>query len=283
MANPAEIDAILESVVARVAKVDGVAAIVLGGSRARGTADDRSDIDLGLYYDGNRPFSIEGLSAAAQELDDRHAVGLVTSFGEWGAGVNGGGWLEIRGYHVDFLYRELGAVRRAIEDCVAGRAHSIYQLGHPLGFHIQIYAGEVQVCRPLYDPAGIVAELKAMVAKYPEELRRAILFKHMIDAGFEVSIAEKPALRGDVMYVAGCLFRAAGFMTMALYALNRQFFINEKGAAAESRRFAIKPAQFHDTVDYVLGNLGHTAEELSASVAKFQTIVEELRMFISSS
>ena len=80
MANPAEIDAILRSVVARVSKVDSVAAIVLGGSRARGTADDRSDIDLGLYYDGNQPFSIEALSGAAQELDDRHAPGLVTGF-----------------------------------------------------------------------------------------------------------------------------------------------------------------------------------------------------------
>jgi predicted nucleotidyltransferase len=277
-----ELDEILTQVVARVAKIDGVQAIVLGGSRARGTADDRSDIDLGIYYDGAHRFSTAALGAAAQELDDRHSDNLVTGFGEWGPGVNGGGWLQIRDQHVDFLYREIGAVRAAIEDCVAGRPRSIHQLGHPLGFHIQIYAGEVHVCRPLFDPAGAIAQLKSAVREYPEKFRTAAVTKHLFDAEFEIMIAAKPAERADVMYVAGCLFRAAGFVTLVLYALNRKFFLNEKGAMAESRGFAIKPARFHDTVASVLGNIGTTPPELSASVASFQSLAAELRELAKS-
>src|SRR5271157_1577044 len=106
MPSEHEIELILAEVVARVSKIDGVEAIVLGGSRARGTADERSDIDLGIYYDGKHPFSTAALGAAAKELDDRHSDNLVTSFGDWGPAVNGGGWLEIRGNHVDFIYRE---------------------------------------------------------------------------------------------------------------------------------------------------------------------------------
>ncbi|MEA2649098.1 MAG: hypothetical protein QOG61_1533, partial [Candidatus Binataceae bacterium] len=140
MTNAEQIEEILSQVVASVSKIDGIVAIVLGGSRARGTADDRSDIDLGIYYDAGCPFSTVALGAAAQDLDDRHLPGLVTDFGAWGPAVNGGGWLEIRGHHVDFLYREIGAVREAIDECIAGRPRSIYQLGHPLGFHLQIYA-----------------------------------------------------------------------------------------------------------------------------------------------
>jgi predicted nucleotidyltransferase len=271
-----EVEEILGQVVGRVAKIEGVRAIVLGGSRARGTADERSDIDLGIYYDGADPFSTTALGAAAKDLDDRHSDGLVTSFGEWGPAVNGGGWLEIRGRHVDFLYREISAVREAIEECIAGRTRIIYQLGHPLGFHMQIYAGEVHVCRPLFDPAGAIAGLKSKVREYPEKFRTAAVAKHLFDAEFEISIAAKPAARGDVMYVAGCLFRAAGFMTIVLYALNRRFFLNEKGAFAESRQFAIKPARFHDTVASVLGHIGTTPAELSASVAGFQSLVTEL-------
>lgn len=282
MATGHEIDQILNQVVARVSQVEGVQAIVLGGSRARGTADERSDIDLGIYYDGQRPFSTAALGAAAKELDDRHADGLVTSFGDWGLGVNGGGWLVVRGHHVDFLYREIGAVRDAIDDCVAGRLRSIYQIGHPLGFHIQIYAGEVHVCRSLYDSAGAVARLKSLVSEYPEKMRTAAVTKHLFDADFEIMIAAKPAERGDVMYVAGCLFRAAGFMTFVLYAMNRRFFLNEKGALAESRGFAIKPARFHDTVASVLGRVGTTPAELSASVAGFQSLAAELRQLVTS-
>ena len=277
-----EIDAILRDVVARISEIDGIVAIVLGGSRARGTADERSDIDLGLYYDAKHPFSTTALGAAAQELDDRHSDNLITPFGEWGPGVNGGGWLEIRGNHVDFLYRDLGAVRDAIEDCVAGRPRSIYQLGHPLGFHIQIYAGEIHVCRLLFDPTGVISKLKSEVRDYPEKFRTAAITKHLFDAEFEIMIASKPAQRRDVMYVAGCLFRAAGFMTLVLYALNRKFFLNEKGAFAESKGFAIKPASFHDTVAGVLANIGSTPAELSASVAQFQSIVAELRQLPTS-
>ncbi len=266
----------------RVAKVDGVQAIVLGGSRARGTADERSDVDLGIYYDGAHPFSTAALGAAAKELDDRHGDGLVTSFGEWGPGVNGGGWLEIRGHHVDFLYREIGAVREAIEECIAGRPRSIYQLGHPLRFHMQIYAGEVHACRPLYAANRAIADLKSLVREYPENFRAAAVTKHLFDAEFEISIAAKPAERADVMYVAGCLFRAAGFMTLVLYALNRKFFLNEKGAFAESNRFAIKPARFHATVASVLGSVGTTPAQLSASVARFQSLAAELRQFAAS-
>ncbi len=282
MAEQSKIEDILNKVVARVSKIGGVEAIVLGGSRARGTADERSDIDLGIYYDARHPFSIPALGVAAQELDDRHSDNLVTSFGEWGPGVNGGGWLEIRGHHVDFLYREIGAVREAIEDCIAGRPRSIYQLGHPLGFHIQIFAGEVYVCRLLYSKSNALAEFKSLVHEYPEKFRRAAVTKHLFDAEFEISITAKPAERADVMYVAGCLFRAAGFMTLVLYALNRIFFLNEKGAFAESRQFAIKPPRFHDTVASVLGSVGTTPAELSASVVSLQNLAAELRQLAVS-
>jgi predicted nucleotidyltransferase len=277
-----EVEEILTQVVARVSKIQGIQAIVLGGSRARGTADEQSDIDLGIYYEGKHPFSIGAVGAAAKELDDRHSDNLVTSFGDWGPGVNGGGWLQIRGHHVDFLYREIGGVRDAIEDCIAGRPRSIHQLGHPLGFHIQIYAGEVHVCRPLYDQTGLIAQLKSEVREYPEKFRTAAVTKHLFDAEFEISIAAKAAERGDVMYVAGCLFRAAGFMTLVLYALNRRFCLNEKGAFAESRGFAIKPPRFHDTVASVLGNIGNTPAQKSASVVSFQNLAADERQLATS-
>jgi len=269
-------EALLDRVAARVERVGGISAIVLGGSRARATADPNSDIDIGLYYESEQPFSIDELSRAAEELDDRHQPGLVTGFGQWGPGVNGGGWLVIDGRHVDFLYRDIGAVRRAIDECRAGRPRTMYQIGHPLGFHNQIYAGEVNCCRPLYDPHSAIAELKSLVFDYPDALREALIEKHLFDAGFELAIADKPAARGDVMYVAGCLFRAAGFMLLVLYALNRRWFINEKGALAESRTFVLAPDRFHATLERVLGNPGITAAQLAYGLAQFQDLLGDL-------
>ena len=43
-------NSIFQRLVPALADVPGVNAIVLGGSRARGTATENSDYDLGLYY-----------------------------------------------------------------------------------------------------------------------------------------------------------------------------------------------------------------------------------------
>ena len=50
----------------RLRTLNGVAAVVLGGSVARGNADARSDVDLGLYYDPARPFAVPALREIAR-------------------------------------------------------------------------------------------------------------------------------------------------------------------------------------------------------------------------
>ena len=56
----------------------GTVAVVLGGSRALGSSDEKSDWDLGLYYRGT--ISLTALAAH----------GVVYSPGSWGRVMNGG-------------------------------------------------------------------------------------------------------------------------------------------------------------------------------------------------
>jgi Nucleotidyltransferase domain len=273
------VDEICRRVVVRLSRIEGIRALALGGSRARGSAREDSDIDLALYYDPVAPFAIAELDAAACELDDRHASGLVTTVGAWGAGVNGGGWLLIGGHQVDLLYRDLGRVRAVIERCVHGEIDAVYQLGHPLGFQNQIYAGEIHVCRMLHDPAAELKALKQLLAAYPPPMRRALIDKHLFDAQFEIEIAAGPATRSDIAYVSQCLARAAGFMVLVLHALNERFFLNEKNAFIESRTFALHPQDFHHAVERILGRPGDSAAELIQSVAAMRAVAHDLRSF----
>jgi predicted nucleotidyltransferase len=278
-ASTASVDEICHRVAARVAPIDGINAIALGGSRARATAREDSDIDLAVYYDPANPFAIEELDGAACELDDRHITGLVTQFGAWGAGVNGGGWLLIGGHHVDWLYRDLQRVRTVIEECVSGKIEAFYQLGHPLGFQSQIYVGEIHVCQPLYDQAGELAKLKQLVGVYPPRMRRGLVDKHLFDAQFEIEIAAGPATRGDIVYVSQCIARATGFMVLVLHALNQRFFLNEKNAFSESASFALRPTNFHRELERILARPGDCASALTHSVASMRLVVSELRDF----
>lgn len=277
--NPEWVSETCARVVARLAVITWVRAVALGGSRARGTAREDSDIDLALYYDPSAPFPGKELETAARALDDRHASGLVTSPGDWGSGVNGGAWLLIEGRHVDLLYRDLRRVREAIDRCVSGQIDAVYQLGHPIGFQNQIYVGETYFCRPLHDPVAELSTLKQLVVSYPPQMRKALIDKHLFDAQFEIEIASGPARRGDIAYVSQCLARATGFMVLVLYALNQHFFLNEKNAFIESQHFTLLPDNFHRDLEHIVGAIGNSPRALVESVAVMRAAAADLRRF----
>ena len=123
------VESLIEGIIDEVKGVEGVWAIVLGGSRARRTHTISSDIDLGIYYDPNTPLDLRALSKTATKLDDEHRTDVITDIGGWGPWINGGGWLKIQSHAVDLLYRDLGKVMAVIDDCLQGKVEMFYQPG----------------------------------------------------------------------------------------------------------------------------------------------------------
>jgi predicted nucleotidyltransferase len=169
------LDPLLERLIPRLAGVPGVAAIVLGGSRARGTATGSSDYDLGLYYGPGTQLDTDRLLEVARDSVDIPDEAAVTQVGDWGKWIVGGGWLSVGGRKVDLLYRSGEAVAQIIRACRAGHVTMDYQPGHPHGFCSAIWMGEVAHCQPIHDPQGMIAESKAMTSPYPEQMREAII------------------------------------------------------------------------------------------------------------
>ena len=69
-------DALIQRAVDALRACPFIAGIVLGGSRATGTATENSDVDIGVYYRHGQ-LNAEMLSRLAQELDDQHRENLV--------------------------------------------------------------------------------------------------------------------------------------------------------------------------------------------------------------
>jgi len=196
-----------ERVAARIGELEGDAAVALDGSRARGEAGPNSDVDLGVYYEPDRPFEIEDLRRLARELDDRRPDDAMTGFGEWGPWINGGGWLVIEGQRMDWLYRDLALVRRIIEECRAGLPALHHQPGHPHGFHTHIYLGEIHHCVPLHDPRNVLRDLKSLADPYPPLLKKALIRGQLWKASFALYTTRGPVERGDVFHAAGSFFQ----------------------------------------------------------------------------
>src|ERR1700745_4348386 len=96
-------DRLLQRIVPVLAEVPGIAAIALGGSRARGTATEASDYDLGLYFTAAAPIDTQRLLDAVKTVVDTPETAEVTPIGGWGPWIVGGGWLMVEGRKVDLL------------------------------------------------------------------------------------------------------------------------------------------------------------------------------------
>jgi hypothetical protein len=235
--------ALLERVVRTIAGVTGVRAIVLGGSRARGEATELSDYDIGLYYEPHTPIDTGALGRAIATMQGP-VTSQVTALGEWGPWINGGAWLTVDGKRVDLLYRDLAKVRGVIATCRAGRIERAYQPGHPHAFISAIYMGELALAEVLWDPDQVLAPPRGQCDPYPEVLGDALIRTFFWEARFAVENAEHGRGLTDPNYVAGCIFRAVTCLCQSLFATNRVYLLNEKGAVQGVEKLKRHPPGF---------------------------------------
>lgn len=270
-------DDLLERLTKALARAPGVAALALGGSRARGTAGPSSDFDVGLYYRRGAEPKASRLRDILAALVDDPANATVTETGEWGPWIVGGAWLRVDGQKVDILYRCIEAVEEVIRDCSNGQVTVHYQPGHPHGFSSAIWVGEAALCRPLHDPNGALAALKAMALPYPEKLGRALVDRFLWEVGFSLENGDLAVVRGDVTHVAGCAYRALACAAQVLFALNRRYLINEKGALAEAARFPLTIPNLEERVASVWQDIGRGAlQELLLTLRALDRDLEAL-------
>ncbi|WP_027345725.1 nucleotidyltransferase domain-containing protein [Hamadaea tsunoensis] len=265
-------DQLLLGLADRLRHVDGVAAVALGGSRARGTHRPDSDVDIGLYYRGR--LDVPALRRLAEEVTG--VATDVTEPGGWGPWVDGGGWLTVDSWRVDWILRDLDRVTRIVGDCSAGRYEIGFQPGHPLGFYSHAYAGEVALGRTLADPDGVLAALKEQLAEYPAALRTALV-EGLWEAGFSLSGARYGVAGADPAYAAGCLFRAVGVMCHAVHAAAGAWLINEKGMVAAAGRLPTAPADFARRAQAILARVGGTPQEMARTVDECADLLDAVR------
>ncbi|WP_405144492.1 nucleotidyltransferase domain-containing protein [Sphaerisporangium sp. NBC_01403] len=265
-------DVALGALAQRLVEIPGVVAVVLGGSRARGTHRPDSDFDLGLYYRGD--LDVTALRAlAVQEAGERAEM---TAPGGWGPWVNGGGWLTINGRRVDWIYRDLDRVQGIWADCHKGRYEVGVQAGHPLGFYSHSYAGEVALSRVLADPSGELTDLRESTRAYPRALSAALV-DGLWEADFSVGLARYGAVGADPAYAAGCLFRAVGVACQALHGHAGQWLINEKGMVASAGRLPTAPQDFTARAQRLFSHVGESPQQIERTVTDAAALVREVQ------
>lgn len=254
----------------RLSQVDGVRAVLLGGSRARGEHTPESDFDLGLYYE--KPLDVAALQRLATDVGGPAAK--VTECGEWGPWVDGGGWLRIGGVPVDWIYRDIHRVGRAWEDAQRGSFGFHSQVGHPLGVPDFAYAGEVALGVVLTDPAGDLTRLQQETSEYPPLLADALV-AGLWEAEFLLEGARKAVSREDAAYIAGLLFRVVALCAHALHGRAGRWVTNEKGLVRSAGRLDLAPPDFENRAVEVMGAVGSSAQQLTRTLDRAEILTAE--------
>lgn len=275
------VEKLIEQISEELRGISGIAGVVLGGSRARGTSSETSDVDIGIYYDESAGFDLKAVSEIATRLDDRHRENLIFAPGQWGPWVNGGGWLVVKGYHVDFIFRDIHRVAGVIDECLQGNVSSHYQAGHPHAYLNVMYMGEIAVCRILSDPTGRIARLKAMTTPYPKAVKDATIGYFRFEASFSLLLAEKTVDHDDISYVAGHIYRSIACLNQVLFALNEEYCINEKKAVRMIEGFRVKPSHYKKRIDTLIALLGTDRESSGTAVKMLSELVAETERFLS--
>lgn len=247
----------ITQMVNELAKVDGIQAVVLGGSHATGRANENSDIDLGLYYEANNPFSIDTIREFAKTYSEK-AQPTVVDFYQWGPWVNGGAWLHTSLGKVDLLYRNIDHIKETIANAQQGKWENHYAQQPPYGFSSMIYLAECKCCVPLFDPGNVIQELKMSVSVYPKNLKDNVVNDSLWSAEFTIAHAETFAAQNDLYTTMGCFARSLKNIAEALFALNEIYPIGDKQAIPLLAKMPGVPNNFPEKVNAIL-----TADSLS--------------------
>ena len=266
---------IIQLVTEKLSSLPCIEGIVLGGSRARGIHTEDSDIDIGIYYK-SESFDINAINQLAAELDDDHRSNLVVPPGAWGDWVNGGGWLIINGYHVDLILRDIKRVEQIINDTEQGIVTANYQTGHPHGYISAMYRGELAISKIQYANDENFYEFKKQAERYPTALQKGLTEFFMFEAGFSLMFAENNIDKDDVSYVCGHCFRSISSLNQVLFAINKEYCINEKKAVKMIEDFKTKPSDYKERVDKVISLISTDVDCTRKGIEILQRLVNEV-------
>lgn len=199
----------VRQVLDRMAETSGVEAVLLGGSRATGTATADSDWDLGVYYRGSL------------DLAPLAELGHVHPPGSWGRLMNGGAWLDLAGTRVDVIFRDLDVVEHWTDEAHAGRFDVDGLLGYLAGFPTYTLSAEVGSSTPLYDQL-------ALDTSFPDQLRRTAPPRWRFHRDFSLHHARRAAALGNEIVALGQLSRAMVEEAHARHCAAGRWVLNEK-------------------------------------------------------
>jgi hypothetical protein len=244
---------VARQVAARLRCYEGIRAIVVGGSVARGYADVYSDLEMPLVW--------ETLPSDALRQAIAADFGATYLYGYDGPARED--QLLIDGFQVDFWHNTVAAEERVLDEVL---------LGYDTDLGSSNFLDTVRACIPLYGGA-IIARWKARAQDYPDEL--AVRAIEETIARLDRGHLEVHAARGNPTMVYATIAALQQQVFLILLALNRAYYPSPKWLYRALENMSVKPAQIEARFRRAyVGPVGEAIAQTLAVVEETLALVE---------
>jgi len=147
-----------------------------------------------------------------------------------------------------------------------------------LGESPEVICADVESCISLLDPDRIVAAWKDMVTSYPQRFRTNLLHSCLFEARFRLKDMRRASDLGDIPLFHAGLSETIFCLLRVLFALNRRWFPGLKHAIVTARRFTIAPHGWVEELERILshGLKEGQLEEIHARAESFTVSLARL-------
>lgn len=256
---------LFEKIVAELSNLPMVRLILLGGSRATGKMDAKSDIDLYVYTDEPIPLSIR------KEILSKYFTYLELANTFWEEEDDG---ILTDGIELEIIYRKTSFIDEVYD---AAYVHPHANFGYST-----CMIHNLQTSLILYDDATSIQALRGKFQGYREELRESILRKNgllisnrMPSLSFQLI---KAIRRKDLVSIQ---HRTTEFLAMyfdVLFAANRRFHPGEKRLLEAMDAFESMPKNAKQDIERLLKVNTMSVEE---GISLVEGISTRMNAFIS--
>ncbi|MCH4886713.1 DUF4037 domain-containing protein [Acidaminobacter sp. JC074] len=239
-----------EKLVERMKEHPKVVGIMLGGSRANGSHDDKSDYDVYVYVEDEIP-----------EEERRHMIAPFVGYMEysnrfWELEDDG---ILLNGVDIEFIYRAIDDIDSSLQDIVLN--HNAWS-GYTTCFWDNLVHSKI-----LYDKDSRLQDLVEKYSlSYPQALKMNIVVKNcLLLSDYMPSFyyqLEKAVNRNDMVSINHRLTELLASYFDVIFALNETLHPGEKRLIEKTKNLEILPSDYLDLLEKALNLNGQ--EKLSA-------------------
>lgn len=227
MGHVDDLEAMGTRLASEYARFGGVEGFAIGGSVARGFADEASDLEAYVYHDGPPP-AVANIEQVVKSVGAHptRSTNLHWTHPAWGTHS----FFGTETLLVELGYRNVDETRRRIDAYLSGSI-SVRDGIHDVafGWYPSGLAACLAECRPVYDPHGSLRVLKELAQQFPVHLRDSLLAYHLNEAeGILTHKLVHAHKRGDAFHFQAAFARVVRSCVIATFAVNSMHFPGDK-------------------------------------------------------